>query len=234
MPEPDEGLHAKYRIERVDDPSGRHAECDMFVLDVTHDTMAREALAAYASVAWQRGMTKLAEDLDALLAKYAEGGTGDGPSIPRARGPHAKAPTPEERERIRAREYPEGLSEAVDVAGSAVFAEFPGDSWRNASLREVVGVVVAAAAPKIGAWQAAAAYVAERADDLRREGWRAAVERLTAAVVRSPYDGDDAFGWRPMCGDMKVHDGHRYAGAWCTGVCGCTVARPPHAPSEHK
>lgn len=44
-------------------------------------------------------------------------------------------------EKIRAREYPPGVpAAAIDNGVSAVFAEFRGDTWRHASLREVVGV----------------------------------------------------------------------------------------------
>lgn len=50
-----------------------------------------------------------------------------------------------ERERERRRAYPESVpAEAVDHGVSAVFEEFPGNSWREATLREVVGVVLAA------------------------------------------------------------------------------------------
>lgn len=48
-----------------------------------------------------------------------------------------------------AREYPPGVDpEAVDIAVSAVFAEMKGDTWRQGSLREIVGTVLHAIAPK--------------------------------------------------------------------------------------
>lgn len=41
----------KFRVERVDgtdEPGGKHDGCDYFVLDLTHDQFAKNALAAYA------------------------------------------------------------------------------------------------------------------------------------------------------------------------------------------
>ena len=49
-----QGLYGKFRIERTDGssaPGGKHHDCDYFVLDVTHDKHAKEALAAYADAA---------------------------------------------------------------------------------------------------------------------------------------------------------------------------------------
>jgi hypothetical protein len=45
------GLIAKYRVERLNDATGKHDDCRYFVLDPLHDPIARVALAAYASAA---------------------------------------------------------------------------------------------------------------------------------------------------------------------------------------
>lgn len=45
------GLHERYRVEKVHDPEGKHADCRYFVLDPEHDPLARIALAAYADAA---------------------------------------------------------------------------------------------------------------------------------------------------------------------------------------
>lgn len=42
------GLYRKYRVERLHDPTGKHARCDYYVLDLTHDPHAIPALRAYA------------------------------------------------------------------------------------------------------------------------------------------------------------------------------------------
>ena len=43
-----EGLDRKYVVNRVDDPAGKHSECEYFVLDLTHDPIARLAAGTYA------------------------------------------------------------------------------------------------------------------------------------------------------------------------------------------
>ncbi len=48
------GLYGKFLVERADGssaPGGKHAGCEYFVLDVTHDRHAKAALAAYADSA---------------------------------------------------------------------------------------------------------------------------------------------------------------------------------------
>lgn len=45
------GLTNRYRVEKINDPSGKHADCRYFVLDPQHDPLARIALAAYADAA---------------------------------------------------------------------------------------------------------------------------------------------------------------------------------------
>lgn len=45
------GLYRKFQVTRTDGssgPGGKHVGCDYFVLDLTHDEFALEALAAYA------------------------------------------------------------------------------------------------------------------------------------------------------------------------------------------
>lgn len=47
----DRGLYEKFRVERTDGrsaPGEKHADCEYFVLDLTHDPHALPALEAYA------------------------------------------------------------------------------------------------------------------------------------------------------------------------------------------
>jgi hypothetical protein len=62
------GLHDKYRVERVNDPDGKHASCSYFVLDLRHDPLALGALRRYAHDARNAGYVALADDLDRLLS----------------------------------------------------------------------------------------------------------------------------------------------------------------------
>lgn len=50
MTDPDtkRGLYAKFNVERLSDPKGKHLSCDYFVLDMDHDKHALAAIAAYA------------------------------------------------------------------------------------------------------------------------------------------------------------------------------------------
>lgn len=41
-------LYPKYSVTKNYDIEGKHIACDYFVLDLTHDTVARVALMAYA------------------------------------------------------------------------------------------------------------------------------------------------------------------------------------------
>lgn len=79
------GLHHKYDVKRVDDPTGKHAECRYFVLDPQHDPLAREALRRYASVARERGYRQLAMDLlawvDRCEPKPPSSIPGEGPYV---------------------------------------------------------------------------------------------------------------------------------------------------------
>lgn len=61
------GLYNKFIVKRADGSSehgdGKHYGCDYFVLDLTHDPLAIEAIRAYAIEASKAGYNKLAEDL---------------------------------------------------------------------------------------------------------------------------------------------------------------------------
>jgi len=59
------GLYHKFNISRTDGssvPGAKHADCDYFVLDITHDPFAIPALKAYAD-ACQENYPALALDL---------------------------------------------------------------------------------------------------------------------------------------------------------------------------
>ncbi len=63
------GLYHKFTIERADGSSergGKHARCKYFVLDLTHDRFAMEALRAYAD-ACREQFPALALDLSAIV-----------------------------------------------------------------------------------------------------------------------------------------------------------------------
>jgi hypothetical protein len=63
------GLYGKYRVERTDGksaPGAKHHGCEYFVLDLTHDRFAREALTAYARACADEYPT-LANDLHRKL-----------------------------------------------------------------------------------------------------------------------------------------------------------------------
>ena len=60
------GLYQKYRVERLNDPTGKHADCPFFVLDIRHDLHARAALRAYIE-SCRAEFPLLAADLEGLL-----------------------------------------------------------------------------------------------------------------------------------------------------------------------
>ncbi len=60
------GLVERYRVEKIHDPDGKHAECRYFVLDPQHDPAARPALEAYAANTWT---DPLQRDLRAWLLR---------------------------------------------------------------------------------------------------------------------------------------------------------------------
>lgn len=63
MSEQHEGLLAKYHVERLSDPDGKHDGCRYFVLDPQHDPIARRALRQYAATAGFEGNYALRGDL---------------------------------------------------------------------------------------------------------------------------------------------------------------------------
>lgn len=62
------GLYEKYHVERLNDPAGKHAECEYYVLDLVHDRHAAPALLAYADSCVNE-FPELAEDLRAEAAE---------------------------------------------------------------------------------------------------------------------------------------------------------------------
>lgn len=66
MSDQQRGLYQKYRVERLDDPEGKHVDCFFFVLDPRHDAHARVALQAYIDSCREQ-YPKLANDLEMLL-----------------------------------------------------------------------------------------------------------------------------------------------------------------------
>lgn len=63
----DKGLYGKYEVKRRNDPTGKHDNCDFFVLDLVHDEFAAPALKAYAD-ACREEYPALAADLDKVVA----------------------------------------------------------------------------------------------------------------------------------------------------------------------
>ena len=60
------GVYRKYRVERLHDPTGKHAGCNYFVLDLDHDEFAIPALRAYAKSCREK-FPQLAKDIDWIL-----------------------------------------------------------------------------------------------------------------------------------------------------------------------
>ena len=69
------GIYEKYHVERLNDPEGKHAACNYFVLDLVHDKFAIPALRAYAK-ACERKFPQLAKDIRWSL-RLASGPKGD-------------------------------------------------------------------------------------------------------------------------------------------------------------
>ena len=68
-PEQEQGLCARYHVNRVDgssEPGGKHEKCRYFVLDLDHDHHAWKALIAYAS-SCQEEFPELAKDIDKMV-----------------------------------------------------------------------------------------------------------------------------------------------------------------------
>lgn len=69
------GLYAKYRVERTDGssaPGGKHERCEYFVLDVTHDPFAVDALKAYSNACLE-DYPNLALDLLKMIKRNSKG-----------------------------------------------------------------------------------------------------------------------------------------------------------------
>ena len=58
------GLEARYHVQKIHDPTGKHDACRFFVLDPRHDLLALQALKYYARLARNAGYVPLADDLD--------------------------------------------------------------------------------------------------------------------------------------------------------------------------
>ena len=63
------GIYRKYRVERLNDPTGKHDDCSYFVLDWRHDKFTQAAMAAYAQ-ACEAEFSDLAKDIRAHLQSY--------------------------------------------------------------------------------------------------------------------------------------------------------------------
>lgn len=66
------GIYEKYRVSRADGtdkPGLKHHDCDLFVLDITHDPFAQEAAVAYA-MACRDKFPALANDLLRMVGKH--------------------------------------------------------------------------------------------------------------------------------------------------------------------
>lgn len=64
-----QGIYRKYRVTRVNDPTGKHDGCEFYVLDWMHDKFAIPAARAYAD-ACVKEFPVLAESLRQLASYY--------------------------------------------------------------------------------------------------------------------------------------------------------------------
>jgi len=74
MSDKEKGLYEKYNVSRVDGSSDigeKHADCEYFVLDLTHDPHARVAMKAYVE-SCADDYPALADDLSVLLGNLEE------------------------------------------------------------------------------------------------------------------------------------------------------------------
>lgn len=70
MKDKNKGIYKKFEVTRTDGksaPGEKHHDCEYFVIDITHDPYAIQALQAYAK-ACKKEYPKLASDLDAIVA----------------------------------------------------------------------------------------------------------------------------------------------------------------------
>ena len=72
MNDKERGLYSKYVVNRIDDPTRKHAGCEYFVLDIDHDPYAIPALQAYA-VACRNKYPVLAADIEKLVGSQTNG-----------------------------------------------------------------------------------------------------------------------------------------------------------------
>ena len=66
MSDESRGVYRKYEVRRVSDPTGKHANCTYFVLDLAHDAFALPALKAYAN-ACAKEFPELAKDIRRII-----------------------------------------------------------------------------------------------------------------------------------------------------------------------
>lgn len=64
-----QGLYRKYYVKRIGD-TGKHDDCDYFVLDLSHDKFAMVALTAYVDACCEE-FPELAKDLRQRIATAA-------------------------------------------------------------------------------------------------------------------------------------------------------------------
>jgi hypothetical protein len=57
-----QGIYRKYHVKRLNDPTGKHDNCEYFVLDWRHDPYTKPAVLAYAD-ACEAEYPELAADL---------------------------------------------------------------------------------------------------------------------------------------------------------------------------
>lgn len=70
MSDHERGIYRKFRVERLNDPAGKHRDCRYYVLDLEHDAFAGPALRAYAD-ACAAEFPALAADLRATFPPSA-------------------------------------------------------------------------------------------------------------------------------------------------------------------
>ena len=63
------GIYRKYKVEKLNDSTGKHKDCEYFVLDWKHDKFTIPAMAAYAN-ACEKEYPLLAQDIRAIIDKY--------------------------------------------------------------------------------------------------------------------------------------------------------------------
>lgn len=118
------GLEPRYRVEKINDPDGKHPDCWYFVLDPQHDTFAVDALRAYAAAS-ARANPQLANDIGEWLR-----GLGFCPrcrQVTGHRGPCASSLSPEP------------LGDGFPSGRSAQGAEHPSPSCTTPSVQEARG-----------------------------------------------------------------------------------------------